>query len=935
VVRLLLLSDTIGFFGKALKLHLLVITSDMELYPKHTPFKYSFVFNAQEGSFDGGDKIAQREFQYGEELLGVSLPVPQSPVAKYEFDGWFSEDGKTRYSDGDEPVYPVLNSQGYPIGENGGEVKLIAVYKVKQYTVTLDFADDETMPVTLTVEHGSSLSGFLKYEKDNGSAYLKGWSVDRYGSFPVPDKVTEDLYLYAVWQEYKNITFVYSDTKSEVFKIDVTSGKTSKLPETAELPGYDFEGWYSSELCIGKPITEVYYGNIQDKYYAKWSAAEYTINFVTSNGDVLEDIVYTYGDTDVLPTLTRYGYDFGGWRVNENNGSGFYNIPAKMYGDKTLYAVWLPKQIKVTLDPNGGTLSSTNAELKYESEYSLKIPTREGYDFKGWYIDGKQYTDEKGSSLEAWQSLSGATFTAQWSRKQYTVTFKDSNGAVISSQTVYHGERITFWKPEERADKLFLGWVKDNVACPESMIVKSNITVVASWRVSTAISTVQGLKNIAKAPAKNYHLVNDINLDGANWTPIESFSGILDGCGYAIKNFTLTMNSHSENYGFIRVNNGTVENITLKDFYCSVFVSTTTDYNFGCIVGTNNGVINNCVVNSNTFVIKLEYLTASNGGEYSIGGVVGLNNSKVTKCKSDIDVSGSIKASSGASSVGISPLYNIAAMVGINSKGDVILCEGDFCAEVTFDVTKPSGREMISYLSMSGLCGRNYGNIEKCRSVVDITVTSSQSNGGEWAGAYPFLGGIAGHTYGNIKQCYSEGKIVSNGFSWSSFAGGLVARAEETSVLSDSYSYVYISNNANGVSGGIVGENNGEIKNCYSVGDVTGKPRDGQGGGFGINRGKIQHCFSVGNVTASATAANAFVYANRGSIFNCYYLTSMKLTINGIVKSPTNVVGVNSVSESTLESADFYFDTLYWDPKIWEIEDGELPKLKWIWAMEQ
>jgi len=307
----------------------LVITSDMELYPKHTPFKYSFVFNAQEGSFDGGDKIAQREFQYGEELLGVSLPVPQSPVAKYEFDGWFSEDGKTRYSDGDEPVYPVLNSQGYPIGENGGEVKLIAVYKVKQYTVTLDFADDETMPVTLTVEHGSSLSGFLKYEKDNGSAYLKGWSVDRYGSFPVPDKVTEDLYLYAVWQEYKNITFVYSDTKSEVFKIDVTSGKTSKLPETAELPGYDFEGWYSSELCIGKPITEVYYGNIQDKYYAKWSAAEYTINFVTSNGDVLEDIVYTYGDTDVLPTLTRYGYDFGGWRVNENNGSGFYNIPAK------------------------------------------------------------------------------------------------------------------------------------------------------------------------------------------------------------------------------------------------------------------------------------------------------------------------------------------------------------------------------------------------------------------------------------------------------------------------------------------------------------------------------------------------------------------------------------------------------------------------------
>ena len=56
----------------------------------------------------------------------------------------------------------------------------------------------------------------------------------------------------------------------------------------------------------------------------------------------------------------------------------------------------------------------------------------------------------------------------------------------------------------------------------------------------TAISTAQDLKNIANNPSGDYYLINDIDISGQEWTPIENFSGTLDGKDYAIKGLTMT-----------------------------------------------------------------------------------------------------------------------------------------------------------------------------------------------------------------------------------------------------------------------------------------------------------------------------------------------------------------------------------------------------------
>ena len=326
----------------------LQVTSDMELFPDFKPNTYTFVYDARLGGFDGGEKIVRCDVNHGAELVG-GMPVPVSPVAKYEFDGWFSEDGEIRYSNGADPLNDVIDFDGYPVGENGAEVKLFAVYKIKDCTVTLNFSDNETFPIELDLKYGDSIAEHLAaYGKDNGERYIKKWSCSENGYYPIPDKITDNVSLYAVWQAYSNVTFVLENGRSEVYKIDVTPGELSTLPEDVGIIGYEFQGWFDSELCIGLPVTNVYYGDLTDRYYAKLEKIRYTVSFVADGSSAPGSVSYYYRDNTSLPTLSRSGYCFTGWSETPGCSNGFFNIPADMYGDKILYACWASTYYKKT-----------------------------------------------------------------------------------------------------------------------------------------------------------------------------------------------------------------------------------------------------------------------------------------------------------------------------------------------------------------------------------------------------------------------------------------------------------------------------------------------------------------------------------------------------------------------------------------------------------
>ncbi len=100
------------------------------------------------------------------------------------------------------------------------------------------------------------------------------------------------------------------------------------------------------------------------------------------------------GQSHILPkaTYSRVGYTFSGWATSANGSKVYADgasiSPSTAEGQTlTLYAVWTKNQLNLTINANGGTVNSSTIVGGYiDKEYSLPVPRRSGYEFKGWAI---------------------------------------------------------------------------------------------------------------------------------------------------------------------------------------------------------------------------------------------------------------------------------------------------------------------------------------------------------------------------------------------------------------------------------------------------------------------------------------------------------------------------------------------------------------------
>ena len=112
---------------------------------------------------------------------------------------------------------------------------------------------------------------------------------------------------------------------------------------------------------------------------------------------------------------------------------------------------------------------------------------------------------------------------------------------------------------------------------------------------NTVILTQENMANFAKILAENpngkYALGSDIDFGGNSIGQIGTFSGELDGRGFALKNFILSWGEATGwSYGFIKTNNGTLKNLILQ------FSVTKKNNNYESFVLNNYGLISNVYV---------------------------------------------------------------------------------------------------------------------------------------------------------------------------------------------------------------------------------------------------------------------------------------------------------------------------------------------------
>ncbi len=641
---------------------------------------------------------------------------------------------------------------------------------------------------------------------------------------------------------------------------------------------------------------------------------------------------------------------------------------------------------EVTFNLDGGVAGEEYAEsveIGDGKTLALSTPTREGYNFLGWYSGETEIT-------ESTPITSDMTLTAKWEIKTFKVSFLDYYGNTVSNQTVNYGESATAPTVDSVIEKQrFDGWSADFSKVVEDMTVNAlyvdntytitynlgdkgesftepcfygelpkipaapvidgyvftgwffdeelteryffdykldrDITLYAKFYDTSlgeyiVISNVDQFKAIKNQPGAKYLLACDINCKGEKLTSINSFSGELDGNGYKIHNFIISETSQYAGVITEIASTGVVKNLNVSDYTYTVTSSYLSDTYYGVIAAVNFGLIENCHVGEGEIDITLSQFH----GKHYIGGLVGANGNpyypgRIENCTNHATINANI-----TSRYGYFALASIGGIVGTmdGTNSQIINCTnyGDVNANATLDASGNNVQEVL----IGGICGWNQNaKIDNSANLAEISCTVETYGGNK----HVYMGGVVAHNRGNINNSYSNGNVTQT-------------------EISD-----YNNNSYRSFAGGFAGFNYGMIYDCYSTGNVSAMPSlELYAGGFvGHNAQQsgyastITKCFSTGNVeyiddvedSTSVICIGQFAGKNDVNIRDCYYLDSATLTYK-------NVAGEEETSEAIeatctdgtaktfdeLTSADFIENTLYFDRMIWLVVEGELPTLR-------
>jgi hypothetical protein len=267
---------------------------------------------------------------------------------------------------------------------------------------------------------------------------------------------------------------------------------------------------------------------------------------------------------------------------------------------------------------------------------------------------------------------------------------------------------------------------------------------------------------------KHFRLAADIDLSaytGENFNIIAgTFSGVFDGNGHTISNFTYTYSGTAQkNIGMFGYINGAAAEI-------KNLIMVNPDVNGGdnaSAVGAvvayfNSGTIRNCTISG-----------GSVRGTWTTGGLAGVSRGQIIECYVDTEVWAEIWT---------------GGLVGSAWSGLIQNCG--------------SGADVHGTTYVGGLVGQNSGQIIKCFATASV-------NGED------YVGGLVGENTGSISQSYATGKVVAADYDAGGFAGRNIG-----GTISDCYASGKVCA-IDDEAGGFASLNwDGTISNCYSVGYI-------------------------------------------------------------------------------------------------------------------
>lgn len=404
------------------------------------------------------------------------------------------------------------------------------------------------------------------FNPDNGES-ISTQTIDRGGKFTKPAAPSKENHTFAGWYNgdepfdfdadttnAPNVLELVAKWDINQYTVQFVSDHGSFADQTIEhgkpigtgkptippVEGFTFDGWYADEnrtieFDFTKPITS------NTTVYAKWTAKDYEVSFITEHGDAPASQNVKYNGTAKDPgKLTAEGYTFDGWYTDDTYSTEF-KFSTPITGDTKVYAKWeknapvLPDTYAlnvsgafVYVDGVDVTAPAGDTSLKLEKDASVRLvadPDRmpSGMVFDRWTILNGALNADDAEKFETGRTLEEFAFTmpAEPLSIEATPRMQEEEGSDTASvilgvtlgtaatalvawqaydlgMSLYqeHWLPADFVMPKTRAELALLLWNTAGRPAPAAQPAFTDITdpdtaQAAQWAVETGLMTTK------------------------------------------------------------------------------------------------------------------------------------------------------------------------------------------------------------------------------------------------------------------------------------------------------------------------------------------------------------------------------------------------------------------------------------------------------------
>ncbi len=393
------------------------------------------------------------------------LPVPSR--TGYVFKGWKSDNLGGIFTDENGNMLA-------PLTKELKNEKFTAEWEAKTITLTFD-SNGGSAVNPVTAKFGTDVPAIAEPVKEGYT--FTGWTPAVPKTMPA-----EDMSFVAGWKINRHTISFDTDGGNTISPITQDYGTAIAAPANPVKKGYTFKEWSPAvpETMPDRDVTVT----------AKWTINKYVVSFDLAGGKIdgkeTYEIEQNYNTKVAAPqNPVKTGYTFLGWLNAKGAEQTFpFTLDAE---NVTLTANWKINTYKLTYKYDIEGKNDDVFDMHYGDEIShVSAPSKTGYEFRRWWAtDDNQYATMPDHDV---------TFVAQWTVKQFTITF-DYAGGTLDGQNSYtitadYGSAVTAPGNPLKEKYTFKGWTRGGVDSDiVSVMPAYDVTYTAKWQINESTIT--------------------------------------------------------------------------------------------------------------------------------------------------------------------------------------------------------------------------------------------------------------------------------------------------------------------------------------------------------------------------------------------------------------------------------------------------------------